>query len=487
MQRNFSVDDILGTFWKLDTSQGEAKGPVVSIPEEVEDEEDTHIPVVESLRAIEVDRGGSMNRSASEYAFQEFLKVSEASGGFARPKSRFMTNEGIRDTNEDDEEDEDTDPPSPASPESPETSDNTKTEIVSLSKQGSDEVDKAMVPVHFVLPKLEIRTLSGVVDQEEVSDALNPLFSGIRDEVEKAATATNSPQEYEYFLKHKLDIACAAVALTRSAAGGANAELPRSQSSDTPGPYGGGAPLGIPALPPKPEYGAVAPPTRTRAITSGSDVSEDEESELGQNVAPGDIKRVKRMLSNRESARRSRRRKQAHLTELETQVAQLRAENSTIMKRVAEITLKFQEAAMENRVLKADVASLQAKLKVAESMVPGTNNGQTGTMEMPHGGPRYMAYATGGNGPHYVQQQAPSVVQQQQHEQQQGGGFTGGKMEQQQGGFTGGKMGRTPSMQRVASLEHLQKRIRGGPACNNPSWGGSFEADGNSMLEQRED
>lgn len=44
------------------------------------------------------------------------------------------------------------------------------------------------------------------------------------------------------------------------------------------------------------------------------------------------------------------------------QVAQLRAENSTIMKRVNEITLKFQEAAMENRVLKADVASLQAKV-----------------------------------------------------------------------------------------------------------------------------
>lgn len=219
MQRNFSVDDILGTFWKLDT-QGDARGPVVSIPEGVEDE-DTHIPVVESLRTIEVDRG--MNRSASEYAFQEFLKVSEASGGFARPKSRFLTNEGIRD--KDDEED-DTDPPSPASPaspESPETSEN-KTEMTELSKQGSDdfnEADKApssMPP--FVLPKLEVpplevRTISGVVDQEEVSDALHPLFSGIRDEVESAATATNSPQEYEYFLKHKLDIACAAVALTR--------------------------------------------------------------------------------------------------------------------------------------------------------------------------------------------------------------------------------------------------------------------------------
>ena len=53
-------------------------------------------------------------------------------------------------------------------------------------------------------------------------------------------------------------------------------------------------PIGIPALPPKPEYGAVVPPTRSRAVTSGSDVSEDDESEQGQNLAPGDIKRVKR-------------------------------------------------------------------------------------------------------------------------------------------------------------------------------------------------
>ncbi|XP_020258254.1 light-inducible protein CPRF2-like, partial [Asparagus officinalis] len=35
------------------------------------------------------------------------------------------------------------------------------------------------------------------------------------------------------------------------------------------------------------------------------------------------------------------------------------------------------------------------------------------------------------------------------------------------GSMPGGKMGRTASMQRVASLEHLQKRIRGTPG----SWG----------------
>ena len=108
------------------------------------------------------------------------------------------------------------------------------------------------------------------------------------------------------------------------------------------------------------------------------------------------------------------------------------------------------------------------QLKLAESMVAGATNGQVGSGDLPHSGTRYMTYTAGDNDQQYVQQ-APAV---QQKEQQQG--------------FTGGKMGRTPSMQRVASLEHLQKRIRGGAACNNPAWSGSFE-DSHSMLEQHED
>lgn len=104
---------------------------------------------------------------------------------------------------------------------------------------------------------------------------------------------------------------------------------------------------------------------------------------------------------------------------------------------------------------------------MAESMVSGATNGQ-GSKDMPHSGSSYMTYTTGDNSTQYVQQSP--VVQQQEKKQ----------------GFTGGKMGRTPSMQRVASLEHLQKRIRGGVACNNPVWSGSFE-DSHSMLEQHED
>lgn len=49
-----------------------------------------------------------------------------------------------------------------------------------------------------------------------------------------------------------------------------------------------------------------------------------------------------------------------------------------------------------------------------------------------------------------------------------------------------GKMGRTPSMQRVASLEHLQKRIRSGVTCNTPSGNSYWEMEGPAMVEQHD-
>lgn len=60
--------------------------------------------------------------------------------------------------------------------------------------------------------------------------------------------------------------------------------------------------------------------------------------------------------------------------------------------------------------------------------------------------------------------------------------------EVQQGGGTSGlcKMGRTPSMQRVASLEHLQKRIRSGVSCHSPSWNSYWEMEGPAMVEQHD-
>ncbi|XP_020587002.1 light-inducible protein CPRF2-like [Phalaenopsis equestris] len=112
-----------------------------------------------------------------------------------------------------------------------------------------------------------------------------------------------------------------------------------------------------------------------RTGTSGSsreqsdDDEFDGEAETAENMDPSDAKRFRRMLSNRESARRSRRRKQAHLSELESQVSQLRVENSTLMKRLTDVNQKYNEAAVDNRILKADVETLRAKVKMAEDTV----------------------------------------------------------------------------------------------------------------------
>lgn len=45
------------------------------------------------------------------------------------------------------------------------------------------------------------------------------------------------------------------------------------------------------------------------------------------------------------------------------QVAQLRVENSSLLRRLADVNQKFNEAAVDNRVLKADVETLRAKVR----------------------------------------------------------------------------------------------------------------------------
>nr|GLL49942.1 basic leucine zipper 9-like [Ipomoea trifida] len=82
-----------------------------------------------------------------------------------------------------------------------------------------------------------------------------------------------------------------------------------------------------------------------------------------------DVKRIKRMASNRESARRSRRRKQEQLAELENQVDQLRGENASLFKQLTDAAQQYKDSSTNNRVLKSDVEALRAKVKLAEDMV----------------------------------------------------------------------------------------------------------------------
>ncbi|KAD6453776.1 hypothetical protein E3N88_08482 [Mikania micrantha] len=79
-----------------------------------------------------------------------------------------------------------------------------------------------------------------------------------------------------------------------------------------------------------------------------------------------DVKRIKRMVSNRESARRSRKRKQAYLADLERQVEKLQLEYSLLYKQLTSATHQYKDASTNNRVLKSDVEALRAKVKLAE-------------------------------------------------------------------------------------------------------------------------
>ncbi|GAV75773.1 bZIP_1 domain-containing protein/bZIP_C domain-containing protein [Cephalotus follicularis] len=304
--------------------------------------------------------------------------------------------------------------------------------------------------------------------------------------------------EYQAFLKSKLNLACAAVALTRASfvkpqdsAVRADSESPVSSASQLRSQASSkglsavqdkdvNGPLGIPSLPVMQKQSAVL----VKPTTSGSsrDLSEDDEAEEeNETTDPADVKRVRRMLSNRESARRSRRRKQAHLTELETQVSQLRVENSSLLKRLTDISQKYNEAAVDNRVLKADVETLRAKVKMAEETVKritGLNHlfhgmPEMATMGMPsfHGNqsdpsadaavperddPKHHFYQPAANNPitthDFRVNNALNDISTVENVQHNSTGVAVG----------GNKMGRTASLQRVASLEHLQKRIRGG-------------------------
>jgi len=75
---------------------------------------------------------------------------------------------------------------------------------------------------------------------------------------------------------------------------------------------------------------------------------------------------MRRMLSNRESARQSRKRKQAHLTDLESQVSKLTSENASLLKRLADMTQKYKDATLDNRNLTVDVETMRRKVRLSK-------------------------------------------------------------------------------------------------------------------------
>ncbi|XP_068325294.1 light-inducible protein CPRF2-like isoform X2 [Pyrus communis] len=291
-----------------------------------------------------------MNRSASEWAFEQFLD--EFSTPAATPRQSVAEQFPVS---------------SAAS--------------CSVASQSStskrDDVDEEVV---------EIKKPDRHRQQPPPQQLNHPPPPTVLDPAPKAPV--NSDQ-YREFLKNRLDLACAAassltpvdlgnlaenqspvskpsqLAPTRSLDKDSGNGLPVTQNEAD------ASPLGVSALP----AAQRRTPVLSKQTTSGSSKEDSDDDdlegdiEINENMDPSDVKRARRMLSNRESARRSRRRKQAQMSELETQVGQLRVEHSGLLKRLTDVNQKYDNAAVDNRILRADIETLRAKVKMAEESV----------------------------------------------------------------------------------------------------------------------
>lgn len=90
-----------------------------------------------------------------------------------------------------------------------------------------------------------------------------------------------------------------------------------------------------------------------------------------------DLKKRKRMISNRESARRSRMRKQKQLSDLITESSQLQKENSQATMLLSIITRRCAIVEAENSILRAQVMelsdALESLVEITQS-IRGSNN-----------------------------------------------------------------------------------------------------------------
>ena len=91
-----------------------------------------------------------------------------------------------------------------------------------------------------------------------------------------------------------------------------------------------------------------------------------------------DQRKRKRMISNRESARRSRMRKQKHLDDLVNQVAQLSKENQQIISTVDQTNQQYLAIEADNSVLRAQMGELSHRLQSLNEIIDFLNANSNG-------------------------------------------------------------------------------------------------------------
>ncbi|XP_051145916.1 bZIP transcription factor 53-like [Andrographis paniculata] len=98
-------------------------------------------------------------------------------------------------------------------------------------------------------------------------------------------------------------------------------------------------------------------PTCISSNSATSDEAEDHQIKII------DERRQRRMISNRESARRSRMRKQRHLDELWSMVLRLRTENHNLLNKVNDLSASHDRVVQENSKLRAEALDLHQMLR----------------------------------------------------------------------------------------------------------------------------
>ncbi|PUZ51174.1 hypothetical protein GQ55_6G157800 [Panicum hallii var. hallii] len=89
-----------------------------------------------------------------------------------------------------------------------------------------------------------------------------------------------------------------------------------------------------------------------------------------------ELKRKRRMESNRESAKRSRQRKQQHLDDLNSQVDQLRTTKQQLMTALNITTQNYAAAEAQNSVLRTQMMELESRLSALREIICFMNANQ---------------------------------------------------------------------------------------------------------------
>nr|CAC79658.1 bZIP protein BZ2 [Arabidopsis thaliana] len=192
------------------------------------------------------------------------------------------------------------------------------------------------------------------------------------DPVDSSAPVVVDPNQYHAILKSKLELACAAVARRVGTVKPEDSSASASNQKQAQGSIVAQTSPGASSVRFSPTTSTQKKPdvpARQTSISSRDDSDDDDLDGDADNGDPTDVKRARRMLSNRESAKRSRRRKQEQMNEFDTQVGQLRAEHSTLINRLSDMNHKYDAAAVDNRILRADIETLRTKVKMAEETV----------------------------------------------------------------------------------------------------------------------